>query len=581
MFRLISLDIINNKVVKSAIFVVLLATFLFCLFLPSFVLAQGADLGLEFAEDTGLGDTDPRIIIARIIRIIIGFLGIIAVSLVMYAGWLWMTSEGNEEKITQAKNILKSAIIGLIIILSSFAIASFVLSRLLGSGGGGIGAGGGPGGGMGGRGFSALGNSIIESHYPSRNKKDIPRNTKIVITFKEPIDVGTIIADGNINSSNIHIYRTKNPSEESYVTDVVANKTEDNKTFVFKPAKYLGSPSENIWYTVALGSGIKKANGDSAFPGVGTSIVYEWSFEVSTFIDLTPPKIESIIPFPDDGEKEPRNVVIQINFDEAVDPTAVSGSTANGFKNIIVNNDNDNIIVEGNFYISNEYKTVEFLTEDICGVNSCGETIYCLPGGKILSVLAKSSELEILGDPTSSFPYTGVVDMADNSLDGNGDGLSQGPTDPPYDANNPDIATQGDSYTWSFKTSNEIDITPPKISDTYPKATDAISLDTVPIITYDKLLMSSSINSDSVMISGDLSDINYWISKRNNKESKETKVSIKHDQFAEDERYYPRANQGIKDIYQNCYTPCSGMDKVGAPSCCDGVSTNSATCPDF
>ncbi|MBU1783548.1 hypothetical protein KKA77_03115 [Patescibacteria group bacterium] len=98
-----------------------------------------------------MGQEDPRIIVANIIRMIFGFLGIIAVCLILYAGWLYMTAGGEEDKVEKAKKILIGAVIGIIICLSSFAIASFILNKLLeatGTGGGNIGSGGGAGGGI-------------------------------------------------------------------------------------------------------------------------------------------------------------------------------------------------------------------------------------------------------------------------------------------------------------------------------------------------------------------------------------------------------------------------------------------------
>jgi len=97
----------------------------------NFALAQGLDVGMEYGEQIGLGSADPRIMAANVIRIALGFLGIIAVGLIIYAGWLYMTAAGQEEKIEKAKKILINAIIGLVIILSAFAIASFVLNRFL------------------------------------------------------------------------------------------------------------------------------------------------------------------------------------------------------------------------------------------------------------------------------------------------------------------------------------------------------------------------------------------------------------------------------------------------------------------
>lgn len=64
------------------------------------------------------------------INVLLGFLGIIALVLVIYAGFLWMTAAGNEEKVTTAKNILKQAIIGIIIISLAFAITQFVIQSI-------------------------------------------------------------------------------------------------------------------------------------------------------------------------------------------------------------------------------------------------------------------------------------------------------------------------------------------------------------------------------------------------------------------------------------------------------------------
>ena len=72
-------------------------------FMPSFAFAQDT-LGLQPIEDTiALGSTDIRIIIAKIIRVVLGLLGTIVLGLMVYAGAIWMTSAGNEDKITQAK----------------------------------------------------------------------------------------------------------------------------------------------------------------------------------------------------------------------------------------------------------------------------------------------------------------------------------------------------------------------------------------------------------------------------------------------------------------------------------------------
>ena len=80
--------------------------------------------------NTGLGSTDPRVMVANVIRIILGFLGVLAVLLIMWGGWLWMSSNGNMEQVEQAKKTLIAASIGLVVVMASFGIAQFVLNSL-------------------------------------------------------------------------------------------------------------------------------------------------------------------------------------------------------------------------------------------------------------------------------------------------------------------------------------------------------------------------------------------------------------------------------------------------------------------
>lgn len=90
------------------------------------------DLGLNVINSSiSLGSGDVRQTAAKIINVALGFLGIIAVVIVLLGGFKYMISGGNEEKTTEAKNLIVSGIIGLAIILSAWAITSFVISRLI------------------------------------------------------------------------------------------------------------------------------------------------------------------------------------------------------------------------------------------------------------------------------------------------------------------------------------------------------------------------------------------------------------------------------------------------------------------
>lgn len=76
-------------------------------------------------------------VVAVAIRGFLGLLGVIFVILIIIAGYNWMTAGGDEEKIKKAGATIRSAIIGLIIVVAAYAITYFVFSNLPGSGVGG------------------------------------------------------------------------------------------------------------------------------------------------------------------------------------------------------------------------------------------------------------------------------------------------------------------------------------------------------------------------------------------------------------------------------------------------------------
>ncbi|HEX9664393.1 MAG TPA: pilin [Patescibacteria group bacterium] len=98
---------------------------------PMLVFAQEDIFGVEYGEALGLGKKDPRETIALIIRVFMGFLGTIAVIIVLLGGFKWMVAGGNEEKVGEAKKLLLAGVIGLVIILSAYAITNFVLTQLI------------------------------------------------------------------------------------------------------------------------------------------------------------------------------------------------------------------------------------------------------------------------------------------------------------------------------------------------------------------------------------------------------------------------------------------------------------------
>lgn len=70
-------------------------------------------------------------IIGTIINVLLSLLGIGFFGLMIYAGILYLTSQGESKQTETARSLIKSAVIGLIIVLSAYAITNFVMSRIV------------------------------------------------------------------------------------------------------------------------------------------------------------------------------------------------------------------------------------------------------------------------------------------------------------------------------------------------------------------------------------------------------------------------------------------------------------------
>ncbi len=120
-----------NKISKHLVSLAIIS-FLVLPFLALPAMAQ-FDPGLNEVNaglNNSLANNDPRTIIGRVINVALGFLGVIAVGIILLGGFKWMTAAGNEEKTAEARKLLGAGVIGLIIILASWGIANFVINSL-------------------------------------------------------------------------------------------------------------------------------------------------------------------------------------------------------------------------------------------------------------------------------------------------------------------------------------------------------------------------------------------------------------------------------------------------------------------
>lgn len=109
---------------------IILTFFIFSFLLFSFfgpVFAQEAEL-----EPAVKGEI-PQIV-ARIIKFILGIVGVLALIMFIYGGIVWMTSAGNIEQVKKGKNTLVWAALGLAIVFFAYSLVYYILEKIIGVG---------------------------------------------------------------------------------------------------------------------------------------------------------------------------------------------------------------------------------------------------------------------------------------------------------------------------------------------------------------------------------------------------------------------------------------------------------------
>lgn len=122
-----------TKKILTGLWLVVFST----IFLSANQLAANA---YDFKAESGLSTTgreagydekmtaQPEKIAGQVIQAILGLLGIIFLGLMIYAGLIWMTAQGNEQKTALAKKIIEGAAVGLVIVIMAYAISYFIIN---------------------------------------------------------------------------------------------------------------------------------------------------------------------------------------------------------------------------------------------------------------------------------------------------------------------------------------------------------------------------------------------------------------------------------------------------------------------
>lgn len=86
---------------------------------------QAANAPSAQSEKEGLGT-----LIGSAIRVVLQLVGVIFLVMMVYAGFLWMTSRGQEDKIEKARDIMTATVIGIFIVITAYAITVLVTGSI-------------------------------------------------------------------------------------------------------------------------------------------------------------------------------------------------------------------------------------------------------------------------------------------------------------------------------------------------------------------------------------------------------------------------------------------------------------------
>jgi len=291
------------------------------------------DFGTGYLEGVELPSQDIRIVIVNIIRIALGVLGVIALSLIIAGGYIWMTAAGNESRILTAKKVILNAVIGLIIIFLAFAITTFVfnvLQRAAQEGGPG-GPGSCPAGAVSGctrcqaggwifdgslPGCSLPGSSfgirdLETAHAGSTVDSDVYLCSSVQAQFNNQIDPTTVAGNARLTAGTAPVSSTLARSARSLEIIPESN--------LLPETTYTAHYSTALKDTTGLFLSSCAPFGCSSSGGE-----YVWSFTTGTELDSGAPTIVSSHPIFDPADPRypnrnaDRDEVIKVNFSEAV-----------------------------------------------------------------------------------------------------------------------------------------------------------------------------------------------------------------------------------------------------------------------
>ncbi|MDD5534606.1 MAG: Ig-like domain-containing protein [Patescibacteria group bacterium] len=334
----------NKKQLKKNIFLgflclLMVSGFLFFILSPVMTKAQEMNNGLEnFRSAANYANTDLPTAMGRIMKIVLGVLGLAATVIVIMGGFKWMTSGGDENKISEAKKLMMAGIVGILIIVLAYAISSFIIGKLM----------------------SVtpppppcVGSSCLNNPY-NPLPVDVFKVKRIESTHGSSLKAGSLQTDYH---QDVYLCSAVQPMFNNWINaeaikDLAQNDlrvettTGGNKIngewqtrdgiIIFKHQDLF---NENTEYTTYLPKAILNtssktlqdclASGTANGKCIENGSYFIWNFTTGTTTDKVAPTITSVYPILDQTNKHypDQNVslkpAIEVNFSEAIDATTV------------------------------------------------------------------------------------------------------------------------------------------------------------------------------------------------------------------------------------------------------------------
>lgn len=86
-------------------------------------------VGLEGGSPSGSG-TNIGVVVGNTLAVVLNILGLVFFVLIVYSGVKWLTAQGNEQQVDEAKGVLQHAIWGLLIVSVAYVFTYFVVARI-------------------------------------------------------------------------------------------------------------------------------------------------------------------------------------------------------------------------------------------------------------------------------------------------------------------------------------------------------------------------------------------------------------------------------------------------------------------